>query len=298
MGADAALACGLAWTAEGIALARGVRFTSLTLGTTVLLAGVMVTPAVAAFIVRRFITREGFATAGLRFGPRRPDPLVVWLGMPLLVAGIYALTVLIGLGRFDPTLAQGRPRENGGGGTRAAHSSASFTARARDGDVCSIAHLRLTSSPASSRSVRNSAGRSIPGGGSPRWAAGACSLDLRRHQGTLARAHYCGRLQLPGVPCSRPRDDVPADNRLRAHPRQRFVYATTVFTSRASSMRASTPTVWAILPMFVAGVSPILGGVTGIVGIVTFMALGVWLLARTPEPQAGRVASIYASARV
>ena len=41
-----------------------------------------------------------------------------------------------------------------------------------------------------------------------------------------------------------------------------------------------------ILPMFVAGVSPILGGVTGIVGIVTFMALGVWLLARTPESQA------------
>ena len=105
VGAYVALACGLAWTAEGIALARGVRFTSLTLGTTALLAVVMVTPAIAAFIVRRFITREGFATAGLRFGPRRPY-LVVWLGMPLLVAGIYALTVLIGLGRFDPTLAQ------------------------------------------------------------------------------------------------------------------------------------------------------------------------------------------------
>ena len=47
-----------------------------------------------------------------------------------------------------------------------------------------------------------------------------------------------------------------------------------------------------ILPMFVAGVSPILGGVTGIVGIVTFMALGVWLLARTPESQAGRVVDV------
>ena len=72
VGAYVALACGLAWTAEGIALARGVRFTSLTLGATALLAVVMVTPAIAAFIVRRFITREGFATAGLRFGPRRP----------------------------------------------------------------------------------------------------------------------------------------------------------------------------------------------------------------------------------
>jgi hypothetical protein len=33
--------------------------------------------------------------------------------------------------------------------------------------------------------------------------------------------------------------------------------------------------------MFVAGVSPVLGGITGLVGIVTFMLLGAWLLART-----------------
>jgi hypothetical protein len=38
-----------------------------------------------------------------------------------------------------------------------------------------------------------------------------------------------------------------------------------------------------VLPMLVVGVSPILGGTTGIVGILTFMAPGVWLLARTPE---------------
>ena len=38
-----------------------------------------------------------------------------------------------------------------------------------------------------------------------------------------------------------------------------------------------------VVPMFVAGVSPVLGGVTGLVGIVTFMLLGAWLLARTPQ---------------
>jgi hypothetical protein len=48
VGAYLALACGLAWTLEGIALARGVRFTSLTPGTTALLASVMFTPALAS----------------------------------------------------------------------------------------------------------------------------------------------------------------------------------------------------------------------------------------------------------
>ena len=70
-----------------------------------LLALVMFTPAIAAYIVRRFIAGEGFATAGLRRGPWRPY-LLVWIGVPLLVAAIYAVTVLLGLGRFDPTLSQ------------------------------------------------------------------------------------------------------------------------------------------------------------------------------------------------
>jgi hypothetical protein len=46
-----------------------------------------------------------------------------------------------------------------------------------------------------------------------------------------------------------------------------------------------------IFSMLVAGVSPILSGVTGVVGIVTFLALGAWFLARTPESLARRVIS-------
>src|SRR5262249_55721598 len=95
------LAFGLPWCAEFIALARGVRFESLTIGATALLAGVMLTPALSAFIVRKWITREGFASAGLRFGPWRPY-VAVWIGMPLVVIGIYALTVLLWLGPFHP----------------------------------------------------------------------------------------------------------------------------------------------------------------------------------------------------
>jgi hypothetical protein len=45
-----------------------------------------------------------------------------------------------------------------------------------------------------------------------------------------------------------------------------------------------------VLPMLVIGVSPILGGITGLVGVVVFVALGTWLLARTPEPLDQRLA--------
>ena len=170
VGAFLALACGLAWLAEGIALARGVRFASLTLGATALLAAVMVTPAIAAFIVRRFITREGFATAGLRLGPWRPY-LVVWLGMPLLVAGIYALTVFLGLGRFDPTLAQltAKMEEVAHGQPIPALPSPLVLAAA----MFAQSLTSVSSSPASSLSVRNSAGRAISWCGFSRWAAGA-----------------------------------------------------------------------------------------------------------------------------
>lgn len=43
-----------------------------------------------------------------------------------------------------------------------------------------------------------------------------------------------------------------------------------------------------IIPMMVIGISPVLGGITGIVGIVAFGALGAWLLARTPESRVER----------
>jgi hypothetical protein len=43
-----------------------------------------------------------------------------------------------------------------------------------------------------------------------------------------------------------------------------------------------------LLPMLVIGVSPILGGITGLVGVVAFGTLGTWLLARTPAAASAR----------
>jgi hypothetical protein len=59
-------------------------------------------PAIAAFVVRKWITREGFADAGLRLDLRKwPYYLVAWL-LPLLVVGcIVVLSPLLGLGRPD-----------------------------------------------------------------------------------------------------------------------------------------------------------------------------------------------------
>ncbi|MCL4516302.1 MAG: CPBP family glutamic-type intramembrane protease [Firmicutes bacterium] len=65
-----------------------------------IVAAVMFAPALAAFITARFITREGFAKTGLRFGPFRAYVQVYFL-IPAIFIAAYALTWLLGLGRPD-----------------------------------------------------------------------------------------------------------------------------------------------------------------------------------------------------
>lgn len=63
-------------------------------------------PAIAAIVVRKWITREGFADAGLRLNLRRGWPyyLFGWL-LPLgVVSIIVALAAILGAGRPDFTL--------------------------------------------------------------------------------------------------------------------------------------------------------------------------------------------------
>jgi uncharacterized membrane protein YhaH (DUF805 family) len=100
-----AICLGLTWSIEITALARGIRFAVLTIATTILVALVMLIPAISALIVRRWITREGFASANLRIGPLKPY-LYVLLGVPCLLLVIYALTCAFRLGVFstDPSV--------------------------------------------------------------------------------------------------------------------------------------------------------------------------------------------------
>jgi len=275
-----ALAFGLAWTAEGIALERGARFTSLTLGTTMLLASIMFTPAIAAYIVRRFITREGFATAGLRRGPWRPY-LVVWIGVPVMVAAIYAITIAVGWGRFDPTLSSLMARIDEAAGGREIPRLPSPQVLGAAIFAQSLTLGVLITSLFTFGEEFGWTGfllvRLLPLG---RWRAAVLYGGI---WGLWHAPIIVGGFNYPGHPvlgpvmmCALTIAFALTQTALRL--RYGSVLLTSFFHSCINTQGLG------VLPMLVAGVSPILGGVTGVVGIVTFMALGVWLLARTREP--------------
>jgi uncharacterized membrane protein YiaA len=274
-----AIAFGLAWTAELLALSRGVRFASLTPGSSLLLASVMLTPAIAAFVVRRFITREGFADAGLRRGPWRPY-LVTWLGVPLLVAGIYALTLLLGLGHFDPDLGQLMDRIHEAAKGRTLPSlppprllGAAVLAQALTFGVVITALFTFGEEFGWTGYLLV---RLLPFG---RWRA---AVIYGLIWGLWHAPIIVGGFNYPGYPvlgvlmmCLLTVSFALTQTALRL--RYGSVFLTSFFHASVNTQGLG------VVPMLATGVSPIVGGVTGIVGILAFMTLGVRLLARTPE---------------
>src|SRR3989304_6048101 len=103
------LAFGLAWLAWEIP----IRLLGVQPGPAaqlILLPGGLA-PAVAAFIVRRWVTRQGFADAGLRLNLRRSWRvyLVAWLH-PLAIIGVVVI-LAAGLGVSQPDFTLGRALE-------------------------------------------------------------------------------------------------------------------------------------------------------------------------------------------
>ncbi len=96
------LAFGLAWA--GMFTAKLVFGLSL-VDPLVQIAGIAFTPAVAAFIVRKWVTKEGFADAGMRLRLRENLGLYVaaWIG-PLAFAAV-ALAVAAALGLWEVDLS-------------------------------------------------------------------------------------------------------------------------------------------------------------------------------------------------
>jgi membrane protease YdiL (CAAX protease family) len=97
------LAFGLSWA--GMFTAR-LGFGLSLVNPLVQLAGIAFTPAIAAFVVRKWVTREGFADTGMK--PRIRENaglyLAAWIG-PLAFAAIaLALAVAFGLWDFDPAV--------------------------------------------------------------------------------------------------------------------------------------------------------------------------------------------------
>src|SRR5574341_704603 len=65
-----------------------------------MVAALMWAPALAAFITTRAITREGRGALGMRFGPGKP--YLIWMAlMPVIFAVIYGITWLLGLTHLD-----------------------------------------------------------------------------------------------------------------------------------------------------------------------------------------------------
>ena len=93
------LAFGLAWTAWGVPLALGAAPQSM-LFQAFALAGAFA-PAFAAIVVRRWVTREGFADSGLGLAPRTWFYYVLALAIPI----VAVLTVLVAA----PALGIARP---------------------------------------------------------------------------------------------------------------------------------------------------------------------------------------------
>lgn len=92
---------GLTYAIEGALVAAGFRFSAVpAISAQLIVAGVMWVPALATVITVKFITREGFGITNMRFGPWRPYVASALL-MPLVFAAVYGLTWLLGLGRPD-----------------------------------------------------------------------------------------------------------------------------------------------------------------------------------------------------
>jgi membrane protease YdiL (CAAX protease family) len=96
-----AIAFGMAWAGM---FAAPLLFGLSLVNPLVQLAGIAFTPAIAAFIVRKWVTREGFADAGMR--PRIREHwrlyLAAWLGPLAFAAVSLAVAVAVGLWDFDP----------------------------------------------------------------------------------------------------------------------------------------------------------------------------------------------------
>jgi membrane protease YdiL (CAAX protease family) len=96
-----------AWAAWAVALVSGVHAEGLAFQALVLPGALA--PALAAIVVRRWVTREGFADAGLRLNLRGHTGayLLAWLFPLLAAAVIVALAIVLGVGQPDWSLRRG-----------------------------------------------------------------------------------------------------------------------------------------------------------------------------------------------
>ena len=276
-----ALAFGLAWLIEGIAIARGITFAPLTARGTVVLASAMFTPALAALIVR-LATKEGFASAGLRLGPRKLY-LAVWIGVPALALLIYGITLALGLGTLDPSLSKLTELMRANSNGRPLPHLPPVSVYAPLIFLQSVTLGAVVGSVATFGEEFGWTGylliKLLPLG---RWRAAmlyGVIWGLWHAPVIAAGWNYPGH-PTAGVPmmCLLTLTFALSQTALRIRS------GSVVLTSFAHACLNAQGL--GVLPMLVVSASPLLGGITGFVGIAVFGLAGAWLLSRTPEPVA------------
>ncbi len=280
-----AITFGLTWAVEIGALLSGLRFDTLTPAAIAILTGVMFIPALAAFVVRRFITREGFASAGLRLGPWRPY-LAVWLGVPLLFALIYGVTLALGLPDFDPTAQTAIEQLQALAGPDAP-APPPTPVLLGGALLASLTFGVLLTSIATFGEEFGWTGfllpKLLPLG---RWAV---ALTYGAIWGLWHAPIIWGGYNYPGYPWigvgMMPLFTISlALIQTALWLRSGSVLLTSFFHAAINTQGRG---IW---PLIVVGVAPLLGGPLGVVGILIFAATGAWLLLRAPRTEAERAA--------
>lgn len=266
------LAFALAWIPEIVALARGATFAAPRGATLGLLVAVMCAPGVAALLVRRLVTREGLADAGLRVGPRRAY-LAAWLGVPLLAALVYGATVVLGLGTLDTTLSAARATIAAAGAAPPPPPVLGATLL-----VQSLTVGVLVTAVATFGEELGWTGyllpRLLPLG---RWRAAllyGAAWGLWHAPVIVGGYNYAGH-PVAGVVAMCGFTTAVALVQTAARLRTGSVLLTSVVHAAINAQGRG------LGPALVADASPLLGGLTGLVGIVAFGVVGAVLLART-----------------
>jgi uncharacterized protein len=281
LGSYLAIAFGLTWAVEITALVvPGVRFDANPPPWAIpVIAGAMWFPAVAAFITRRWITREGFSSAGLRLGPWRAY-LAIWLTMPLLFAAVYLVTWLLGIGRLDPELNEFR------GQLKAMAAAAGRTGEPPPASVLLPAIFLVTMTLGLPLNCLFTFGEEFG------WTGYLAIklLPLGRWNAAIIYGLFWGLWHAPIIAIGYNYPGHPLGGTLfmcllmvgvgLSQMALRLRYDSVLLTTFLHAcLNAQGSGIWGRL---VVGSDPRLGGITGVVGVAVVGAIGAWLLARSP----------------
>lgn len=277
-----AISFGLTWALDFALLAAGASFdASMPIWAFAGIAVSMFFPALSAFIVRKWITREGFASAGLKFGPWRYY-LVLWLGIPLLFGVVYGLSWLLGFAQLDL------------GMTAAMDQLAAMAAQAGQSAAPPPPAAYAVGVLIGSMTVGALVTTVATFGEEFGWTGYLLPklLPLGKWPAALIYGLIWGLWHAPVILGGYNYPDYPVLGVALM-----CVFTITIgFWQTALRLRSGSVllTSWfhgifnsqgrGIWLLLFVGVDPLLGGALGLVGLLLFGALGAWLLAATPSP--------------